>query len=96
MVKVIFYIEMLFIFSTPVVIRRLWQLVNVVFLHWCLIGTVLLIARTFGLLNHNQLGSSSGTVVELAPGHPKVKSSSPSLPPVVRNRVKSFTKRMDL
>ncbi len=28
---------MLFIFSTPVSIRHLWQLKTVVFLHWCLI-----------------------------------------------------------
>ncbi len=27
---------MLFIFSTPVLIRHLWQLKTVVFLHWCL------------------------------------------------------------
>jgi hypothetical protein len=33
---------MLFIFSTPVVIRHMWQLKNVVFLHLCLIGAVLL------------------------------------------------------
>ncbi len=28
---------MLFIFSTPVLIRHLWQLKTVDFLHWCLI-----------------------------------------------------------
>ncbi len=33
---------MWFIFSTPVLIRHLWQLKTVVFLHWCLICTVLL------------------------------------------------------
>ncbi len=33
---------MLFIFSTPVLIRHLWQLKTVFFLHWCLIRTVLL------------------------------------------------------
>jgi hypothetical protein len=33
---------MLFIFSTPVLIRHLWQLKTVVFLHWCLICTLLL------------------------------------------------------
>jgi hypothetical protein len=33
---------MLFIFSTPVLIRHLWQLKTVVFLHWCLIYAVLL------------------------------------------------------
>ncbi len=30
-------------FSTPVLIRHLWQLNIVVFLHWCLIDTVLLL-----------------------------------------------------
>jgi hypothetical protein len=33
---------MLFIFSTPVLIRHLRQLKTAVFLHWCLIHTVLL------------------------------------------------------
>ena len=41
MVKVLIYILM-FIFSTPVLIRHLWQLTTVVFLHWCLINAVLL------------------------------------------------------
>ncbi len=34
---------MLFIFSTPVLIRHLWQLETVVFLHWCIICAVLLL-----------------------------------------------------
>ncbi len=42
MVRDIIYIEMLFIFSTPVLIRHLWQLKTVAFLHWCLICTFLL------------------------------------------------------
>ncbi len=33
---------MLFISSIPVLIRHLWQLKTVVFLHWCLIHSVLL------------------------------------------------------
>jgi len=33
---------MLLIFSTPVLIRYLWQLMTVVFLHWCLMHAVLL------------------------------------------------------
>ncbi len=33
---------MLFIFSTPMLIRHLWQLKTVVFLNWCLIHGVLL------------------------------------------------------
>ncbi len=35
-------LHMLFIFSTPVIMRHLWQLNTVVFLHRCLICTVLL------------------------------------------------------
>jgi hypothetical protein len=31
---------MLFIFSTPELIRNLWQLKTAVFLHWCLIWAV--------------------------------------------------------
>jgi hypothetical protein len=38
----------LFIFSTPVLIKHLWQLKTVVVLHWCLIRTVLL----FTFLKH--------------------------------------------
>ena len=34
---------MLFIFSTSVFIRHLWQLKTVVFMHWCLIRVVLLV-----------------------------------------------------
>ncbi len=37
---------MLFIFSTPVLIRHLWQLKTLVFLHWCLL---------IEYLNYNQL-----------------------------------------
>jgi hypothetical protein len=32
---------MLYIFSTPVLIRHLWQLKKVAFLHWCLIRAAL-------------------------------------------------------
>jgi len=32
---------MVFIFSTPVKIRHLWRLTTIVFMHWCLIFTVL-------------------------------------------------------
>jgi len=45
-VKVIIYIWMLFIFSMPVLFKHLWQLKTVVFLHKCLIYTVLLRALT--------------------------------------------------
>ncbi len=34
------------IFSTPVLIRNLWQLKTVVFLHWCLICAVQLVYKT--------------------------------------------------
>ncbi len=40
-VKVIINISMLLIFSTPVLIRHLWQLKADVFLHWCLIRAVI-------------------------------------------------------
>ncbi len=33
---------MLFIFSTPLLIRHMWQLKTVLFFHWCLIHAVLL------------------------------------------------------
>ncbi len=36
---------MLFIFSTPVLIRNLWQLKTVVFLHWCLIHAAALFEK---------------------------------------------------
>ena len=36
---------MQFIFSTPVLIRHLWQLETLVFLHWCIILAVLLIKQ---------------------------------------------------
>jgi hypothetical protein len=47
---------MLFIFSMPVLIRHLWQLKTVVFLHWCLICAVLLdtcAIDKFKLTGHN-------------------------------------------
>jgi hypothetical protein len=50
---------MLFIFSTPVLIRHRWQLETVVFLHWCLILAVLLYEHHLSkvLLDWAQLGS---------------------------------------
>ncbi len=41
-VKILFCIKMLFIFSTPVIFRHLWQLKTVVLLHRCLIQASLL------------------------------------------------------
>jgi hypothetical protein len=42
---------MLFIFSTPVLIRHLWQLKTVVSLHWCLIHAVLFLVFTVDITN---------------------------------------------
>ncbi len=39
-VKVLIYIQMLFILSSPLLIRHLWQLKKVIFLHLCLIRAV--------------------------------------------------------
>jgi hypothetical protein len=41
----------LFIFSTPGFIRHLWQLKTVVFLHWCLICSILFLMPTIGDAN---------------------------------------------
>jgi hypothetical protein len=41
-IKVLFYTEIMLIFSTPVLIKHQWQLKTVVFQHWCLIRAVLL------------------------------------------------------
>ncbi len=40
--KTLIYVKIMFIFSTPVLTRQLWQLKKVVFLHRCLICAVLL------------------------------------------------------
>ncbi len=40
MVKALIYIKMLFIFSTPALIRHLWQHKTSIFLHWSLIRAV--------------------------------------------------------
>ncbi len=46
---------MQFIFSTPVLIRYLWQLKTVVYLHWCPICAVLLYESTINLFHdHNK------------------------------------------
>jgi hypothetical protein len=34
------YLNVVYFFSTPVLIRHLWQLKTVVFLHWCLMCAV--------------------------------------------------------
>ncbi len=39
-------------FSTLVLIRHLWRLKTVVFLHWCLIHAVLFIAVNVQILSH--------------------------------------------
>ncbi len=45
--KVLVYILIVVHFSTPLLIRHLWQLMTVVFLHWCLI-------RALPLTNANE------------------------------------------
>ncbi len=47
-VKVLICIEMLFIFSIPVIIRHLWQLMTV-FLHCCIVCMVLLVDLSLAL-----------------------------------------------
>ncbi len=59
---------MLFNFSTPVLIRHLWQPKTVVFLHWCLICAVLL---QFTIVNRDvwivvELKFKSNFVMEIA------------------------------
>jgi len=46
-VKVLIYILMSFTFSTPALIRQLWQLETTVLLHWRLTRAVLLVKRHF-------------------------------------------------
>ncbi len=46
-VKVLIYILMLFIFSTSVFIRHLWQLKTVVFMHWCLLCAGALVYKIY-------------------------------------------------
>jgi hypothetical protein len=46
------YLNAVYFFSTPELIRHLWQLKTVVFLHWCPICAVPLIGlRTFSILD---------------------------------------------
>ncbi len=52
---------MKFIFSTPVLIRHLWQTKTVVFLHWCLLCTVPLKSAKIG-----QIGKNIGEAVNTA------------------------------
>ena len=46
MVKILILISLLLIIVTPELIRDVWQLKTVVFLHWCLIRAVLFAAKT--------------------------------------------------
>ncbi len=46
MVKIVIHISLLLIISTPELIRNLWQLKTVAFLHRCLICPVLLSTMT--------------------------------------------------
>jgi hypothetical protein len=54
-VKVLIYIKIVFIFSTPELIRHLWQLKTIVFLHWCLICAVLLDFNEADTLKSNSI-----------------------------------------
>ncbi len=49
MVKVLINISMMFIFSTPGLIKHLWLLKTFVSLHWCLICAFLLLGLDFWL-----------------------------------------------
>ncbi len=48
MLKILFYIYMLFIFSTPLLIRHLWQLKTLVFLQRCLLHAVIFSVLEWG------------------------------------------------
>jgi hypothetical protein len=48
-------VKVLFIFSTPVLIRHLWQLKVVVFPHWCPILTVLFIILFIVTTSHHEI-----------------------------------------
>ncbi len=55
---------MLFIFSMPELIRHLWQLKTVVFLHWCIICTlVLYITATVVLLDLVYSGDATTNIM---------------------------------
>ncbi len=54
-VKTFNSIQMLFIFSTPLLIRHLWQLKTVVFLHRCLLGALLLEPMLGGIETENKM-----------------------------------------
>jgi len=48
---------MLFVYSTPVLIRHLWHLKTVAFLHWCLIRAVPLIVHELEGSNPTVIGT---------------------------------------
>jgi hypothetical protein len=54
---------MLFIFSTPVLIRHLWQLTTVVFLHWCLMCAVLLLGYCIPCSSHKTFYNNLTTTI---------------------------------
>ncbi len=75
---------MLFIFSTLVLIRYLWQLKTVVFLHWCLIRAVLLFWGSKGSKRFPRVSESSQKVQKssqmVSKGSRMVHKSSPKTP----------------
>ncbi len=60
---------MLFTFSTPVLVRPLWQLKTVVFLHWCLMLVVLLHENMFVIKTaaHFCLGVVDEVLIRFSP-----------------------------
>ncbi len=78
---------MLFIFSTPELIRNLWQHKTAVFLQWCQIRAVPL-CHILQFLKMVVFGR--GTVVEHLPQHPKIDGSSPASVSSVLNKSSSL------
>jgi hypothetical protein len=61
-VKILIYIQMLFIFLAPKLIRHLWQLKIVVLLHRCLIHAVLLKCLHLGKKNFGLIARGATTL----------------------------------
>jgi hypothetical protein len=74
---------MLFIFSTPVLIRHMWQLKKVVFLHWCLMCVVLLLA--YGAFSPYLVLGSDEVVDDVRAGRVAAGVAEPLLADVTSN-----------
>ncbi len=72
----------MFIFSTPVLIRHMWQLKTVVFLHWCLICAVPLNHKLFHYLPKTSicqwLLDITDGIIQVQFTQPLIKVSLPS------------------